>query len=812
MQGLSQAEEMLISRVLPIMSIYRLPRGQYGYSGHILNLPQDVTSFINSLPRCPATLDVIVVRREGAGESHRDFRVRRSVVLTALQWLVTNNIYYHDVTINHETLALLPDDSDLTNLLAVHISSDQLETPPEQESQDDDPHSAYLHTTFVPTTTRGLTEQQRIQQSILDPQNSQHANWPSTAGNPINEFTTEGYICCAFPVLFPTGAADFLAPRQRMVTIGNYFKHLMLYHGQRFAKHPRFRYFALNTQMRHRALQNGRIYVRQNPDDGHLSVDELRDMVGHSNQALSNRVLHFGATLRGTRQFWQKQRSRLTAMVDTLGLPTLFFTLSAADLQWPELANLLDVDEPQNSAARSTAVVENPCMTDWFFYHRVIKFMDVFFIGILKAEDYWLRFEYQHRGSPHVHGVAWLHDAPDVQNILATDDLPSQEELIRHIDTIVSTINPAVLRDGSNSSDAPPPKVNPHICNKQYLEVEDHHQDLSDLIATCQRHTRCSTAYCLRNKNGVQQCRFNYPKPLQAETVIVRDETGNHNPTLITARNDGLVNSHNPIQLSAWRGNVDMQYCVCKHKVIEYITKYATKCEPRSETMKEVFTNIVQNLKDDSSALQVVQKLLINSVGERDLSAQETCHLLLQLPLVKCTRDYTVLSLDGSRQVQDEQPEDSTSRATVHSMLDHYVHRPSNATFEDMALLHFAQNYSMPRELGTAPKQHKMKILSVRPYCSPDPNGPKYEQYCQQKLMLHVPFRSVDQLKGACERFSEAYSIFLSSANVPPSLEDDIRRLTEQHMEQEQDANEVRNISLQLSTLNFCNAGLFCCF
>ena len=221
-------------------------------------------------------------------------------MFTALQWLVTNNIYYHDVTINHETLALLPDDSDLTNLLAVHISSDQLETPPEQESQDDDPHSAYLHTTFVPTTTRGLTEQQRIQQSILDPQNSQHTNWPSTAGNPINEFTTEGYICCAFPVLFPTGAADFLAPRQRMVTIGNYFKHLMLYHGQRFAKHPRFRYFALNTQMRHRALQNGRIYVRQNPDDGHLSVDELRDMVGHSNQALSNRVLHFGATLRGT--------------------------------------------------------------------------------------------------------------------------------------------------------------------------------------------------------------------------------------------------------------------------------------------------------------------------------------------------------------------------------------------------------------------------------------------------------------------------------------------------------------------------------
>ncbi len=88
---------MLISRILPVMSIYRLPHGQYGYSGHILNLPQDVTTFINTLPRCTANLDVIIVRKEGAVDSHKDFRVRRSVVLMALQWLIENNMYYHDV-------------------------------------------------------------------------------------------------------------------------------------------------------------------------------------------------------------------------------------------------------------------------------------------------------------------------------------------------------------------------------------------------------------------------------------------------------------------------------------------------------------------------------------------------------------------------------------------------------------------------------------------------------------------------------------------------------------------------------------------
>ena len=41
----TQVEEMLISGVLPIMFLYRLSHGQYGYSGHVINLPQDVGSF-----------------------------------------------------------------------------------------------------------------------------------------------------------------------------------------------------------------------------------------------------------------------------------------------------------------------------------------------------------------------------------------------------------------------------------------------------------------------------------------------------------------------------------------------------------------------------------------------------------------------------------------------------------------------------------------------------------------------------------------------------------------------------------------------
>ena len=45
-------------------------------------------------------------------------------------------------------------------------------------------------------------------------------------------------------------------------------------------------------------------------------------------------------------------------MVDTLGPPTVIFTHSAADLQWPELAHLIYPEDPDNRNKCSQALVE----------------------------------------------------------------------------------------------------------------------------------------------------------------------------------------------------------------------------------------------------------------------------------------------------------------------------------------------------------------------------------------------------------------------------------------------------------------------
>ena len=181
--------------------------------------------------------------------------------------------------------------------------------------------------------------------------------------------------------------------------------------------------------MRWRALQTGRVYINQHPKDARLTLHDLKDMVGRDGECFANRVLRFASNLRGTSQYWFKQRSRLIAMVDTLEIPTVFFTHSAADSQWPELARLIcPKSQQQSSLSRSRGVSENPAIADWLFYHRISKFIDTFYVGVLGAVDYWYRFEWQHRGSPHMHGVAWFKDAPDVEKLSTKDDA----ELLDH--------------------------------------------------------------------------------------------------------------------------------------------------------------------------------------------------------------------------------------------------------------------------------------------------------------------------------------------------------------------------------------------
>ncbi len=80
--------------------------------------------------------------------------------------------------------------------------------------------------------------------------------------------------------------------------------------------------------------------------------------------------------------------------------------------------------------------------------------MKTFYVDVLEATDYWFKFEWQHRGSPHVHGVAWLHNAPDIEKLLSSDDsaelLDAAERITAYyVDGLVSTMTQEFLLMGT---------------------------------------------------------------------------------------------------------------------------------------------------------------------------------------------------------------------------------------------------------------------------------------------------------------------------------------------------------------------------
>ena len=85
LSGLTQVEEMLISRALPIMQVYTKPRGgQLSYKGHVITLPNNIKEIVNVLPHSPKDIPILIFQFTSNDGSSREFKVRREVILNAL--------------------------------------------------------------------------------------------------------------------------------------------------------------------------------------------------------------------------------------------------------------------------------------------------------------------------------------------------------------------------------------------------------------------------------------------------------------------------------------------------------------------------------------------------------------------------------------------------------------------------------------------------------------------------------------------------------------------------------------------------------
>jgi hypothetical protein len=211
-----------------------------------------------------------------------------------------------------------------------------------------------------------------------------------------------------------------------------------------------------------------------------------------------------------------------------------------------------------------------------------------------------------------------------------------------YFDRYVTTWNP---RDIHRRNIMVPRSINddPCLLSIDWIFSSNPHDDYEHLLNCVQRHTKCSVDSYLYKKGAILSFHYNDPWDVRDESLLFIDEKGRkkYEPT----QNDDRINIHNLDLLATWRANVDCQPVVSRHDVLKYIARYASKVEKRSESYQDMLTRILNSGASEDSALSAYKIFLAEILVDREIGSQETCHMLLNLPLLICSHKFVSLNI-----------------------------------------------------------------------------------------------------------------------------------------------------------------------
>ena len=153
----------------------------------------------------------------------------------------------------------------LLNLTTSEVDPEEDQGPP--EDGDNQPPANLYSDGFVLDLHITTQEIDQLRNAAHAPPDVQVLTMPVVRGTPLSEYGTNIAIN-AFPTLFPTGRGGFDEPRQHKVSEKEWANYLLQLRGGRFARHPRFRYWALNTILRHETKKASKWYqtIQQGQD------------------------------------------------------------------------------------------------------------------------------------------------------------------------------------------------------------------------------------------------------------------------------------------------------------------------------------------------------------------------------------------------------------------------------------------------------------------------------------------------------------------------------------------------------------------
>ncbi|TWU71531.1 hypothetical protein ED733_000738 [Metarhizium rileyi] len=413
-------------------------------------------------------------------------------------------------------------------------------------------------------------------------------------------------------------------------------------------------------------------------------------------------------------------------------------------------------------------VAQSPHIAAFHFYRRYCFFRDIVLRKKFNVTDYWDRYEWQGRGSPHNHDLYWVENCPGVD----MGDEAARDVFARTWGFHITAINPEPTRT------VPQGEGNPLSADP--LSIEMSFLRLSQIVNRCQRH-RCNTTYCLRVRkttgelardmegaaadigaanaaNPERECRFNFPRALRELATVIRKE-GKSYYVFEAARNDNLMNYFNPAIVLGWLANIDISPCTSLQAVIMYAAKYCSKSEKKTEPYCMLADQVLPHTAHLQPLLSFSSRLMNKLIAERDYSAQEIFHLLLNIPLQEGTRMVVSVDCRPWEQHVRSYRVDEDVNETIGSYRK-YLERSDQ--HEDVTYLEYLQLYNLKTRRRLAANAKK-RVLSYFPRYKSIEASPQFNDFCRGKLMMAHPHRSPQELYAVggqrFDSFAAAYKL-----------------------------------------------------
>ena len=158
------------------------------------------------------------------------------------------------------------------------------------------------------------------------------------------------------------------------------------------------------------------------------SVGDLHELSAKSKQEIFGKLSKYGGKLRNSPAFFGDRRKELFSMCEQIGDPSAFLTNAHADTHCPYLARYLvaraRLAEPdpkdypnfkstvldpfkmglsteESAKIKRENMIRFPADTAEFFHLKTLLYIEHICVGVLGADSYWVRYEWQSCGSTH---------------------------------------------------------------------------------------------------------------------------------------------------------------------------------------------------------------------------------------------------------------------------------------------------------------------------------------------------------------------------------------------------------------------------